>query len=249
MPTGCAAVEHRQVAEAAVDHHRRRPARSTPPTSTVSGSRVIQARDVRPLDAAGRHGAQHVALGEDPGDVLAVRDTSAAPTPRSFIRAAASRQRPSPARRSAGSRDITSPTVVISVSQLGPPRSTYAFSSAFSSGVDRAAPRTPRASCFQISVARAAVSLPPFAVPALVVLGRRERAAGRSTRGSARACARRRGSGRPAPTSWCAEKASVSSLISSGLNTVVQHPQDLDVDDELLVAGDERPTRASRRSA
>ena len=111
-----------------------------------------------------------------------------------------------------------------------------------------AAARTPRASSCR-SRRRARLRRGRPGAPSARSSPSRRAAGGRSTsRKRSSVCTAPR-KWPPAPTSWCAPKARHSSSISSGVNSHLQHAQDLDVDDELLVAGDEARPRASRPSA
>src|SRR5436190_5117491 len=209
------------------------PGRSSGPT--VSGSCVIQAPTFVPSTppvATARSTSRSVRIPDNRSPLR----TRAAPTPRPCIWAAAS-VRGSVASTVRSVVDITSRTVAISVTQLLPAPVDECLQLRFEVRLDRRLLVFLERLLPDLACARSGV-VGAVAVPALEVLGGRDE---RTVEAFAEALERVGGAEEVAALADLLVRRVCEGLLvdSQRLESGVQHPQLLDVDDELLVAGDE----------
>src|SRR5436190_19670894 len=217
------------------------PGRSSGPT--VSGSCVIQAPTFVPSTppvATARSTSRSVRIPDSRSPLR----TSAAPTPRPCIWAAAS-VRGSVASTARSVVDITSRTVAISVTQLLPAPVDERLQLRFQVRIDRRLLVLLQRLLPDLARARGRV-VGAVAVPALEVLGGRDK---RPVEAFAEALERVCGAEEvPSLADLLVRRIREGLLVDSQrLERCVQHPQLLDVDDELLVAGDEGRFEPARR--
>src|SRR5437660_8662261 len=216
------------------------PGRSSGPT--VSGSCVIQAPTFVPSTppvATARSTSRSVRIPERRSPFM----TSAAPTPRASICAAASVSE-SVASTVSGPVDITSLTFCISIPQFGPAPVDERLQLPLQVGVDRRLLVFLERLLPDLGRPRGRV-VAAVAVPALVVLGGGDE---RTVEALAEPLEGVHGAEEvPALADLLVRRVCERLLVDlEGLERRVQHPELLDVDHELLVAGDERGLEPAR---